>query len=75
MLWTLAKEIVIRGYNLFSITTTPARQARVARFVYENLEAGKLKATISKYFRLEQIVQAHRELEKNQHIGRIVVTL
>jgi NADPH:quinone reductase-like Zn-dependent oxidoreductase len=75
MLRTLAKEVVIRGYNLFSITTTPARQAKVARFVYENLEAGKLKATISKYFRFEQIVEAHRELEKNQHIGRIVVTL
>ncbi|MCC8395395.1 zinc-dependent alcohol dehydrogenase family protein [Paraburkholderia sp. MMS20-SJTR3] len=75
MLRALAKEVVIRGYNLFSITTTPARQAQVAQFVYENLEAGKLKITISKYFRFEQIVEAHRELEKNQHIGRIVVTL
>jgi NADPH:quinone reductase-like Zn-dependent oxidoreductase len=75
MLRTLAKEIVIRGYNLFAITTTPARQAEVARFVFDNLEAGRLTAIISKTFRFEDIVAAHRELEKNAHVGRIVVTL
>jgi NADPH:quinone reductase-like Zn-dependent oxidoreductase len=75
MIRTLAKEITIRGYNLFSITTTPERQAKVVQFVYENLAAGKLKATVSAIFPFGQIVEAHRALERNEHIGRIVVTV
>lgn len=75
MLRTLAKEITIRGYNLFAITTSTVRQAKVAKFVYDNLASGKLKVTISKIFPFDDIVEAHRELERNRHIGRIVVSV
>lgn len=75
MIRTLAKEIVIRGYNLFSITTSPERQAKVANFVYDNIATGKLKVTVSETFPFDRIVEAHRALEKNEHVGRIVVTV
>lgn len=75
MIRTLAKELVIRGYNLFSITTSPERQAKVAKFVYDNIASGTLKVTVSATYPFEQIVEAHRALERNEHIGRIVVTL
>jgi NADPH:quinone reductase-like Zn-dependent oxidoreductase len=39
------------------------------------LSAGNLKPVIAKTFPLEQIVEAHRYLESNQQIGKIVVTV
>jgi NADPH:quinone reductase-like Zn-dependent oxidoreductase len=74
MIRVLAKEIIIRGFNLFGITTSAERQAKVAKFVYDNVAAGKLKITLGGSFKLDDIVEAHRVLEKNEHTGKLVVT-
>jgi len=39
------------------------------------LSAGKLKPVIARTFSLEQLVEAHRYLESNQQIGKIIVTV
>jgi NADPH:quinone reductase-like Zn-dependent oxidoreductase len=39
------------------------------------LSAGKLNPVIAKTFPLDQIVEAHRYLESNQQVGKIVVTV
>lgn len=70
----LAKNLVLRGYTLFSITTIPERLERAKRFVIDGLAAGSLKPVIARSFALRDIVEAHRYLESNQHIGKIVVT-
>jgi NADPH:quinone reductase-like Zn-dependent oxidoreductase len=71
----LQKRLTIRGYVLFEITTDPARFAKGKEFVVGGLASGKLKPVIAKTFALEQIVEAHRYLESNQQIGKIVVTV
>ncbi len=71
----LGKLLTIRGYVLFEITKDPARLARGKDFVIAGLAAGKLKPVIAKSFRFEDIVAAHRYMESNQQIGKIVVTV
>jgi NADPH:quinone reductase-like Zn-dependent oxidoreductase len=71
----LGKLLTIRGYVLFEITKDPARLARGKEFVITGLAAGKLKPIIAKTFRFEDIVAAHRYLESNQQIGKLVVVI
>ena len=71
----LGKSLTIRGYVLFEITGDPQRLERAKKFIIGGLSAGKLKPVIAKTFPLEQIVEAHRYLESNQQIGKIVVTV
>ncbi|MFM0204058.1 zinc-dependent alcohol dehydrogenase family protein [Paraburkholderia fungorum] len=75
MLQVLAKRITIHGYNLFSTTTTPELQKAAVDFILEALAEGKLKTTIAQRFKFDDIIEAHRVLEKNQHLGRIVVNV
>ena len=71
----LGKWITIRGYVLMEITSDPARLERGKQFVNEGLSEGSLKPIIARTFPLEEIVEAHRYLESNQQIGKIVVTV
>lgn len=69
----IARKPVIRGYNLFELTTHPESQRQAVEFISRGLESGALKPVIEKTFRFDEIVQAHEYLEKSQHLGRIVV--
>ena len=71
----MGKWLTIRGYVLFEIVSDPARLKRGIDFVVGGLASGKLKPVIAKTFKFDQIVEAHRYLESNQQIGKIVVTL
>ena len=71
----LGKSLTIRGYVLFEITNDPKRLERAKQFTIDGLAAGKLKPVIARTFPLDQIVAAHRYLESNQQIGKIVVTV
>lgn len=71
----LAKNLLIRGYTLFSIVGRPESLDRGKRFVIDGLAAGRLKPLIARSFSLQDIVQAHRYLESNQQVGKIVVTV
>jgi NADPH:quinone reductase-like Zn-dependent oxidoreductase len=71
----LGKWITVRGYVLMEITGDPARLERGKRFVNEGLADGSLKPIIARTFPLDQIVEAHRYLESNQQVGKIVVTV
>jgi NADPH:quinone reductase-like Zn-dependent oxidoreductase len=70
----LRKGLTIRGYVLFEFTTDPARLQPAKEFINQGLAKGQLKPVIAKTFPLERIVEAHRFLESNQQIGKIVVT-
>jgi NADPH:quinone reductase-like Zn-dependent oxidoreductase len=71
----LAKQLTIRGYTLFDLTSDPARLAKAKQFVIDAVGSGKLKPTIAKTFPLEKIVEAHRYMESNEQLGKIVVTV
>ncbi|VTZ52538.1 NADPH:quinone reductase [Methylocella tundrae] len=71
----LRNLLTIRGYVLMEITGDPARLQRAKSFVVDGLAKGALRPVIAKTFPLDQIVEAHRFLESNQQIGKIVVTV
>lgn len=72
---TLAKWLTIRGYVMMEITSNPGRLERTLEFINEGLADGSLKPIIAKTFPLKDIVEAHRYLESNQQIGKVVVTV
>jgi NADPH:quinone reductase-like Zn-dependent oxidoreductase len=71
----LANGLTLRGYTLFEITLDPARLARGIAFVNRGLAEGALRPIIARTFPLDAIVEAHRYLESNAQIGKIVVTV
>ena len=70
----LEKSLIVRGYNSYSIVGNRESLERGKRFVVDGLAAGRLKPVIARTFPLAEIVEAHRYLESNQQIGKIVVT-
>jgi NADPH:quinone reductase-like Zn-dependent oxidoreductase len=72
---TLSKWLTIRGYVLMEITGNPARLDKAKAFVNAGLADGSLKPIIARTFPLDQIVEAHRYLESNQQIGKVVVSV
>lgn len=67
------KGITVRPYVLFQFTTDPEALEAGKKFVFEGLESGKLKPVIDRVFRLDEIVEAHRHMESNTQLGKIVV--
>jgi NADPH:quinone reductase-like Zn-dependent oxidoreductase len=71
----LGKWTTIRGYVMLEITSDPVRLERAKGFINAGLADGSLKPLIAKTFPLDQIVEAHRYLESNQQVGKVVVTV
>jgi len=71
----LGKDLTIRGYQLFEVTQDEARLNRAKVFITEGLENGSLRPIVGKVFKFEEIVEAHRYMESNSQVGKIVVEL
>ncbi len=65
----------MRTYTLMEINDDPERLARGKAFVLAGLASGALTPRIARTFPLDQIVEAHRFMESNEQIGKIVVTV
>ncbi|MGB8473203.1 MAG: zinc-dependent alcohol dehydrogenase family protein [Candidatus Acidiferrum sp.] len=72
---SVMKGFAMRGYVVFEIIHDPQRFERARRFVEEGLGAGWLAPVIAKTFPFDRMVEAHRYLEGNEQIGKIVVTV
>jgi len=73
--WPAAfKNLSIRGWVASTLWNHPERFARNKALILRGLAEGHLKPVVAKVFRLDQIVEAHRFLESNQQMGKIVVT-
>jgi NADPH:quinone reductase-like Zn-dependent oxidoreductase len=74
--WAAAlKGLSLRGWVASAIWNHPQRFARNRDLILLGLNEGCLKPIVAKTFPLSQIVEAHRYLESNQQIGKIVVTV
>ncbi|MBG0512129.1 zinc-dependent alcohol dehydrogenase family protein [Agrobacterium sp. MOPV5] len=69
----LGKNLTIRGYELFEISKDDARLARAQDFIYKGLESGALVPKIDHVFDFSDMVAAHRHMEGNTQIGKLVV--
>jgi NADPH:quinone reductase-like Zn-dependent oxidoreductase len=70
----LRKQIRLQGYTLAPLLSDPARRARAVAAVTAHLERRDFAPLVDSYFPLERIQDAHRRLESNQQIGKVVVT-
>ena len=74
--WPAAfKSLSIRGWVATSIWGRPERYARAQELIRRGLKDGRFKPVIDRTFPLSQIVEAHRYLESNQQVGKVVVTV
>ena len=71
----LGKGLWFRGYTLFEIVAMPEVLSRAKTYIFDHLAAGKFNPKIAKTFTLANIVDAHRYMESNEQIGKIVVTV
>ncbi|MCP5854147.1 zinc-binding dehydrogenase, partial [Klebsiella pneumoniae] len=71
----LGKHLTVRGYELFEITTDIQKLANAKAFVGKGLAGGQLKPVIDQVFPLNEIAAAHRRMESNAQIGKIVVVV
>jgi NADPH:quinone reductase len=71
----LGKGLTLRGYTLFEVVSDPERMAKGKQYVLDGLASGKLRPVIAKTFPFDKIVDAHRFMESNEQIGKIIVTV
>jgi NADPH:quinone reductase-like Zn-dependent oxidoreductase len=71
----LSKHLIIQAYTLFQVVGDPAMRETAEKYVYDHIVAGDFKPRIDKTFPLSEIVEAHRYMESNAQIGKIVVTV
>jgi NADPH2:quinone reductase len=75
-------EVMRRRLTLTGSTLRPrpvafkgAIAAKLRSRIWPLIEDGKIKPVIYKTFKLEQAAEAHRLMESNAHIGKLVLTL
>ena len=62
------------GLPIVNLKVQPEAVERAKTFIIEKLKDGSLKTVIAKQFPLEKVADAHRFMESNQQVGKIVVT-
>jgi len=71
----LSKGLAVRGYTLREILSVPKLRAKAEQYVFDHVKAGNFKPRVDRIFPFSEIVEAHRYMESNQQIGKIVVTV
>ena len=82
MMPLMVKGLTMTGYTVFAFTGYPSlgipQQTEAVvdarNYITPRLADGRLKPVVSETFPLDQVVKAHRSLESNKQIGKIVLT-
>ncbi len=69
------KMLTIRGYNMTDLLIDPAKSAAAIAFIQQGVQSGVLKPVVGQSFPLEEVVEAHRFMEANGHVGKVVLSL
>ena len=75
LFFVLGKSLTLKGYLYSEIVSDDAALDRAKAFIVAGLESGALKPRIARTFPLDAIQDAHRFLESNDQIGKVVVTV
>ncbi|MGH9848208.1 MAG: zinc-dependent alcohol dehydrogenase family protein, partial [Blastocatellia bacterium] len=71
----LMKEASVRGVVVYNVYADPDRFARGLQHIYDGFKSGALKLLVDRTFPFGQYADAHRHLESNEQLGRIVITV
>lgn len=71
----LMRDVSIKSFALPLMMREDEQLNAFKLFVSEHLASGALRPILDRTFSLEQIVESHRYLEQNLHVGKIVVTV
>lgn len=71
----IVKHVTVSGFQTSQVTSSNEVLSRAVKFVKDGLSAGKLKPVIDKVFPFNEIAEAHRYLEANGQVGKIVVSV
>ncbi len=71
----IPKMPTIKGYNISLVTGDEARRKVAVEYIVNGLASGALKPVIDRTFKFDDMVEAHRYLEKSGQFGKIVVTV
>lgn len=71
----IGKGLSLRGYLVFELIRDARRLQEAASFIRDALRRGAIRPTIARRFAFDDIVEAHRYLESNQQLGKVVVSL
>lgn len=69
----LRRSLTIRGFLFLEVLHETIIREKAIRFILRGIEAGHLKPQLDKIFNFGQMQEAHRYLESNQQIGKIIV--
>lgn len=70
----IGKGLSLRGYLVFEIIQDALRLREAESFIRDALRLGAIRPTIARRFAFDDIVAAHRYLESNQQLGKVVVS-
>lgn len=71
----ISKGISLRGYTFYEFIYDSTVRAEAERYINEHLQDGRFRPKIDRVFHFDQIVEAHRYMESNAQVGKVVVTV
>lgn len=71
----MLKSLTIRGFAMNDLMVDPAIRRQAVDYIFTGLRSGVLQPVIDRTFAFADIVNAHRYLESNRQVGKIVVTV
>ncbi|KQQ69837.1 NADPH:quinone reductase [Rhizobium sp. Leaf321] len=75
LLTVLSKSLTLKGYLYTEVVSDDPVLERAKTFITDGLVSGALRPLIARTFAFDDIQDAHRFLESNEQIGKVVVRL
>ncbi|MDL2410003.1 zinc-dependent alcohol dehydrogenase family protein [Rhizobium calliandrae] len=72
---TMSKALTFRGWAFPELFRDPETLKKAKDYIFKHLSDGTLKPVVGKIFALDQIVEAHRFMDSNDQIGKILVKI
>jgi NADPH2:quinone reductase len=69
---SIVKRLTMVGYRIDNLDA--GRVARGTRFLLDGVQRGAIRPPIARTFALEDVAEAHRYMESNEQIGKIILT-